>query len=101
MTRSRRRKSDEDHKSVGASSPGFEAMDVDVQHERRESGVRRSFGARDDAPVSLTPLDVDNTGPEGSKKKVKKVKALANAPAADVVQPETKSSGKKKVVKPR
>lgn len=99
LTRSRRRKSDEDHNGVGATSPGLQQMVVDAHLERRQSGVRRSFGSRDDAGQSHTPFDVENTGLEGPNKKVRKMQALAPAPADDVVQPKRKSSGKKKVVK--
>lgn len=97
-TRSRRQKSEEEKQEIEAPSPTFEAMEIDVQLEGRLSSVRRSLRTLEDAPELLV-MDVDNTGPEGPKKKVRKMKSLATAPTAETTRLETKAAGKKKVVK--
>lgn len=86
-TRSSRRKSDEEQQKVEMSPAGAQIMEVDEAPERRTGGIRRSLDSREDVAEALV-MDVENTGPEGPKKKVKKLQSLA---------PATK--GKKKAVK--
>lgn len=86
-TRSWRRKSDEELQTDQMSPPRVEAMDVSEGCDRRLNGVRRSLP--EDVPEALI-MHVDNTGPEGPKKKIKKMESLA---------PASKAMGKKKLVK--
>lgn len=100
-TRSRHRKSDEGEHGIDAIAtplPAIEAINVDVPAERRLSGVRRSLSSRDDAPEALV-MDVDNTGPEGPKKKVRHMNSLGSTSAATSTRLKPKAVGKKKGVK--